>query len=285
MDAANSLQSWLIGPLCQNGYMKPSEEGRAVNTNDPNPLGMVPDPYSGDVFVLPNTPCSEQRRAWFRRCNEIVSFLTLTELALRESRSRYGQLLGQGKLKVDTPLKISSSDGRSMILPMRAFLRQCDNGVEILCRQVFIMLYGSLETFMFELIERSFLQIGVTDEILEQSLDIMMRKKWDGKLCKLRDIFGLPYEAGNMIKHFGKFQMGFEGKTFKNPLTFLDELAQVRHRIVHASSILEKGRLIFVNAQVFHAYYGFCALLTDYVDDLFAAKFGYLRDNINPAEA
>jgi hypothetical protein len=54
---------------------------------------------------------------------------------------------------------------------------------------------------------------------------------------------------------------------------------------VHASSILEKGRLIFVNAQVFHAYYGFCTLLTDYVDDLFAKRFGYERVKINPAEA
>jgi len=228
---------------------------------------------------------SAQRRAWFRRCNEIMSFLTLSELALKESRLKYGQLVSEGKLKPDTPLKIESSDGRSMMVPMHAFLKQCDNGVDILCRQVFIMLYGSMETFMFELIERSFLQVGVAENILEQSLDIMMRKKWDGKLCKLRDVFGLSYEAGDMIKHFGEFQMGFEGKTFRNPLTFLDELAQVRHKIVHASSILEGDKLIFLNAQMFHAYYGFCALLTEYVDGLFAEKFGYLRENIDPAEA
>lgn len=211
-----------------------------MNSNDQNPLGMVPDPYDGVTFIHPDTLCSDQRRLWFRRSNEIVGFLTLTELALKESRSKYGQLLSQGKLKPDTPLKIVSSDGRSIILPMHAFLRQCENGVDILCRQVFIMFYGSLETFIFELIERSFLQIGVTENILDRSFDIMMRKKWDGKLCKLRDIFGLSYEATNMIKSFGEFQMEFEGKTFKNPLIFLDELAQVRHRIVHASSILEK---------------------------------------------
>ena len=147
------------------------------------------------------------------------------------------------------------------------------------------MLYGSLETFIFELIERSFLQIGVTENILERSLEIMMRKKWDGKFCKLSDIFALKYEATSMMRHFGEFQMEFEGETFKNPLIFLDELTQIRHRIVHASSILEEGKLIFVNAQVFHAYYDFCALLTDYVDGLFAEKFGYSRVKINPAEA
>lgn len=246
---------------------------------------MVPDTYAGDTFILPDTLCSDQRKLWFRRSNEIIGFLILTELALKESRSKYAQLMTQGKLKSDTPIKIESTDGRSIILPAHSFLKQFENGVDILCRQVFIMLYGSLETFIFELIERSFLQIGVTENILERSIDIMMRKKWDGKLCKLRDIFGLSYEATNMIKHFGEFQMELEGKTYKNPLIFLDELAQIRHKIIHASSIFEKGKLIFVNAQVFHAYYGFCALLTDYVDDLFAGVFGYPRVKINPAEA
>lgn len=256
-----------------------------MSTDEHNPLGMIPDPYAGDTFILPETLCSDQRRLWFKRTNEIMGFLTLAELALKESRSKYEQLMNQGKLKPDTPLKIASSDGRAMILPTHTFLKQCGNGVNILCRQVFIMLYGSLETFLFELIERSFLEIGVTDNILEQSLDIMMRKNWDGKLCKVRDIFGLSYKAANMINHFDGYQMEFEGKTFKNPLIFLDELAQIRHKIVHASSILEGGKLIFVNAQVFHAYYSFCALLTDYVDGLFAEKFAFPRVKINPAEA
>lgn len=246
---------------------------------------MVPDPYTGDTFILPATLCSDQRRLWFRRSNEIIVFLTLTEFALKEGKSKFAQFMKHDKLKPDTPLKIASSDGRSMIMPTHTFVKQCESGVDILCRQVFIMLYGSLETFMFELIERSFLQVGVTDNILERSLDIMMRNKWDGKLCKLRDILGLSYKANDIIKHFGDFQMEFKGKIFKNPLIFLDELAQIRHKIVHASSILGEGKLMFVNPQVFHAYYGFCALLTDYVDDLFAEKFGYPRVKINPAEA
>ncbi|MCR4322094.1 MAG: hypothetical protein NUV74_17385 [Candidatus Brocadiaceae bacterium] len=110
-----------------------------MDTDHQNPLGMIPDPYAGDSFVLPETLCSDQRRLWFRRSNEIIGFLTLTELALKESRLRYEQAVAQGKLKPDTPLKIESSDGRSMILPTHTFLKQCGNGVDILCRQVFIM--------------------------------------------------------------------------------------------------------------------------------------------------
>ena len=53
-----------------------------------NPLGMVPDPYAGDTFILPEVLCTDQRRLWFRRSNEIIGFLTISELALKECKSK-----------------------------------------------------------------------------------------------------------------------------------------------------------------------------------------------------
>ena len=256
-----------------------------VESENKNPLKMVADPYAGDTFVLPETFCTDERRSWFRRTNEIIAFLMTTEFAIKEAKLKYEQILSQNNLKPDTPMKIESSDGRSLVCPAQTLIKQFSQGVDVLCRQVFIMLYGSIETFMFQLMERSFPEIGITENILDQSLEVMMRKKWDSKLCRMSDVFGLGYKAGELKNHFSNFEMNFEEKVFKNPLHFLDELAQIRHRIVHASSILEKGKYIFINAQVFHAYYAFCTLLTDYVDDLFAKKFAYQRETINPAEA
>jgi hypothetical protein len=260
-------------------------ESRMNEVHEKNPLGMIPDPYAGDTFVFPATPCSDQRRLWFRRCNEIMGFLNLTEMALVETRSKYESLIAPGKLGPDTPLKIGFSDGRSIMLPAQTLINRCIGGVDILRRQVFVMLYGSLETFLFDLIARSFTEIGITENILDLSLEIMMKKKWDGRFCKMRDLFELPYEAGDMMNHFKGFQMEFEGKVLKNPISFLDELAQIRHRIIHASSILEGDKLIFVNADIFHAYCAFCALLTDYIDGLFAKRFAYTRVEVDPAKA
>ena len=255
-------------------------------SKDPNnPLGMVADPYAGDGFVFSETLCTEQRRSWFRRTNEILGFLMTTELALKECKANYEHIVAQKKLQPDTPFKLESSDGRSVITPLGNFLKQCINGVDVLCRQIFVMYYGSLETYLFELIERSYPKIGITENILQSSLGIMMGSNWDGKFCKMRDVFGINYKANDIKNHFSSFEMNFEGKKFKNPLLFLDELAQVRHKIVHASSILEKGKLIYINAQVFHAHYAFCTLLTDYIDILFSKKFDYNRIKINPAEA
>ena len=66
-----------------------------MNINDHNPLGMISDPYAGDTFVLPETLCTDQRRLWFRRSNEIIGFLMITEFALKESKSRYEQLISR----------------------------------------------------------------------------------------------------------------------------------------------------------------------------------------------
>lgn len=214
-----------------------------------NPLRMVPDPYAGDTSNLPETFCTDERRLWFRRANEIIGFLAITEQALPECRDKYKQLLSEGKLQADTPFRLSSGD-RSVTMPFQSFLKGCDDGIDILCRQVFVMLYGSLETYLFELLERSLPKIGITNDVLGQSLEIMIGKKWDGKFCKMNEVFGLNYKANDLVNHFKEFELDFEGTVFKNPLLFLEELAKTRHKVVHASSILQNGKLIFLGSRI-----------------------------------
>jgi len=250
-----------------------------------NPLGMVRDPYAGDGFILPDTLCTDQRKAFFRRAKEILKFLTISDLALKERKTKYEQLLSKNQLKPDTPLKLSFSNGRSTIMLVRSFLSGCNEGVEFLCRQVFVMLYGSWETYLFEILERSFPQIGISENILENSLKILMKGTWDGKFCKMQNTLGIDYKANDLVKHFKGFEMIFGGTIFKNPFHFLAELSQIRHRIIHASSMLDNGKPIFINAQMFPAYLSYFALLTEYVDKLFSEKFKYSQSKINPAEA
>ena len=255
-----------------------------MSIDQKNPLNMITDPYAGDTFIFPETLCTEQRRQWFRRANEIFGFLMTTEFALKECRAKYDNIVSQKKLKPGTPFKLESFDGRSVITPVKTFLDQFGKDVDVLCRQVFLMYHGSLETYLFELLERSFPEIGITENILESSLQIMMGSNWDGKFCKMRDVLGLNYKANDIKNYFSSFEMNFEGKIFRNPLLFMDELTKIRHKIVHASSILEKGKLIFINAEVFHAHYAFCVLLTGYIDNLFVKKFGYKQVKVYPGK-
>ena len=66
-----------------------------VESKNKNPLKMVADPYAGDTFVLPKTLCTYERRLWFRRTNEIIAFLMTTELAIKEAKLKYEQIISQ----------------------------------------------------------------------------------------------------------------------------------------------------------------------------------------------
>ena len=255
-------------------------------SKDPkNPLNLVRDPFAGNGYVFPNTKCTQERRLFFKRINEIYVLLYITKHSYDETNKVYKKMLNGPQIKEDTPIKLELSTGFSTIFLAKKILEFTANGINILTRQGFVMFYGSFETYLFQLFERSFPLIGVTQDILDRSLDILMRKKWDSKFNSMSEVFGLGFQTGQLIKHFSGFELNFEGKIYKDPSNFLDELAQVRHRVVHASSILEKDRLISVDMNIFHGFYGFYFLLTDFVDSLFSNKFSYPRQDLNPAKA
>ena len=256
-----------------------------MKNNSNNPIGMVRDPYDGAGFVFPKTNCTRERRLFIKRVNEIHALLYITKHAYDETKMIYQGRIPKLPLKDKTPIKIELSTGNSTMFPASAIVRLSSDGINVLTRQAFTMFYGSFETYLFQFFERSFPNIGVEQEIIERSIEILMGGKWDSKFNKMSECFGLNFKAGELNNHFLGFELNFGGKILKSPLSFLDELAKVRHRIVHASSILEKDQLISVDLDIFHGFYSFYFLLTDFVDSLFSKRFNYPRLEINPAEA
>jgi hypothetical protein len=257
-----------------------------MNIDKENPLGMITDPISDDAFVFPPTKCTRERRLFFKRNNEIHALFFITKHAYDETNKIYQQRIQKVPKRENTTIKIEINTGHSLRFPAGYILSLSNDGINILTRQTFVMLYGSFETYLFQLFERSFALIGVAEEeVTDRSIDILMGGKWDSKFNKMSCVFGLDFKAGDLNKHFSDFQLNFEGKLYKNPLLFLDKLAKVRHRIVHASSILEKNQLISVGMDMFHGLYGLYFLLTDFFGSLFEKRFDYPRLEISPAEA
>lgn len=247
---------------------------------------MIPDPLSGEAFVFPAAKCTRERRLFFKRANEIHGLLLITKHAYDETNKIYQQRIQKFPDREHTPIKLELNTGHSIMFPARYILRLTKEGVNILTRQTFVMLYGSFETYLYQLFERSFALIGCAEgDIIDRSVEILMGGKWDSKFNRMSNIFGLDFKAGDLIQFLSGFELNFGGKVYKNPLHFMDELAKVRHRIVHASSILDKSQLIMIGVEIFHSFYGFYFLLTDFVDSLFEKRFGYPRPEINPAGA
>lgn len=257
-----------------------------MNRDLQNPLGLTPDPISGKAFVFPATKCTHERRIFFKRTNEIHALLLITKHAYDETSKIYQQRIEKLPKRENTPIKLELNTGHSLMFPAGYILGLTNDGINILTRQTFVMLYGSFETYLYQLFERSFAILGVAeDERIDRSIEILMGGKWDSKFNKMSNVFALDFKAGVLNQYFSGFELNFEGKIYRNPLPFMDELAKVRHRIVHASSILDKNQLISVGTEVFHGLYGFYFLLTDFVDSLFEKRFDYPRPEINPAEA
>jgi len=255
-------------------------------SNSNNPLNMVPDPFVGNTFVLPETECTDARRLFFRRMNEIQAFLFITKHSFDICKEKYGEvIIPTLPSKANTPIKVEMNSGNFIVMPAARIIEMATNGINLLTRQALVMFYGSFETYLFQLFEKSFPSVNITENILDKSIDILMRGKWDGKFCKMNEIFTIDYKAGDLINQFNNFEMDFEGEKHKNPLNYLDKIAQVRHKIVHASSILENDKMIFINMNIFHGFFGFFFLLTDYVDNLFVKRFGYTRQRLKPNEA
>src|SRR3989304_6261480 len=202
-------------------------------SNSNNPLNMVPDPFVGNTFVLPETECTDARRLFFRRMNEIQAFLFITKHSFDICKEKYGEvIIPTLPSKANTPIKVEMNSGNFIVMPAARIIEMATNGINLLTRQALVMFYGSFETYLFQLFDKS--------------IDILMRGKWDGKFCKMNEIFTIDYIAGDLINQFNNFEMDFEGEKHKNPLNYLDKIAQVRHKIVHASSILENDKMIFI---------------------------------------
>lgn len=247
---------------------------------------MVSDSFAGDTFVLPATECTDERKLFFRRMNELQSFLYIAKLSFDVCKENYEKvIIPKLHSKANTPIKLEMNGGNSIVMSAARIIEMTENGINLITRQAFVMFYGSFETYLFQLFEKSFPLVGTTDNILDKSRSILMGKKWDGKFCRMNAVFNIEYKAKDLMNRFNDFEMDFEGTKNKNPFNFLDDLAQVRHKIVHASSILDNGRLIFIDMNIFHGFFGFFYLLTDYVDNLFAKRFSYAQQKINPAEA
>ena len=269
-----------------------------IKSDPNNPLNMIKDPYAGDSFILPETLCTNERRALLHRSNEIIAFQITTAFALGECRDKYSPIANKLPFKEQTPFKIELSDGLSVVTPFKIFINQIKKNLDILPRQTFIMLYGSFETYLHDIFERSYSEINITENTLDLSISILMKKKWKGKLSKMKEVFNVDYKDRKLVKCFSGFELNFNGTVFRNPLDFLDQLSQIRHRIVHASSIIDDqfaekhstsstliGKQIGIELKMIHPLFVFYILLSGYIDEIFSERFGYERIKTNPAEA
>ena len=253
-----------------------------------NPLGMrlLED---GGPFVLPPTPCSQRRTEFFKRGNTILGFYTVMSIVSKAGGDVIGQQEKQGKFKPDTPFRLKITDGNIAQMNYGLFKKCFANAGVHLTNQVFLMLYGSFEAFIADLVLDALTQINTNDPY-EEALRLMYTSKWRGKMDKIAQKLGVQLGTGIFLSKFQNIDMGFLGERCPNPIEFLEKAADLRHRLVHYSgradkqfakdypkSGLSEGDIISLPFGLPMSMQPFFAHLTDVIDDAFCSKFGWQR--------
>lgn len=259
-----------------------------TTNKDENPLGMHPL-EEGGPFVLPPAACSQRRLEFFRRGNTILGFYTVTAIVSKTGQDVISNQEKLGKFKPDTAFRLKMGDGSIAQMNYGLFKKYFTKAGAHLTNQVFLMLYGNFEAYLCDLVLDALTQMKVSDPY-EETLRLMYTSKWRGKMDRITQKLNVPLGTKVFVNQFKDIDMGFLGQQCKNPIEFLEKAADLRHRLVHYSSKVDKEFLnVYPNAglsegdtislpfglpmslQLFYAH------LTDVIDKAFSSKFGWQR--------
>src|SRR3990172_13110619 len=101
-----------------------------MTSNPDNPLDMVPDPFAGDTFVLPATECTDERKLFIRRMDEIQSLLYITKVSFDVCKEKYEKVIIPNlPSKANTPIKLEMNGGDYIVMPVARIIEMTANGI------------------------------------------------------------------------------------------------------------------------------------------------------------
>ena len=71
-------------------------------------------------------------------------------------KEKYEAIIPKLPEKSNTPMKLEMNGDNFIAMPAARIIEMTTNGINLLTRQAFVMFYGSFETYLFQLFEKSF---------------------------------------------------------------------------------------------------------------------------------
>ena len=260
-----------------------------------NPLGMYQLEQSGP-FVLPSSPCTTRREELMKRGNSILGFYSVIGLTSGEGHRAITKAEAEGTFDDATPFEVKFGDqGPISRLNYGLFKKLHAEAGANLTNQVFLMLHGSFEAYILDLVGDAIAQSGVDQDPFEESVRLMAGTKWRGKVDRIGQKFGIALGKKRFVAHFKDFEMGFLGEGTADPIEFLEKATDLRHRLVHAvgrvdaafaatypKAGLSEGDKIRLPLGLPVGMHLFFVHLSDLFDKAFASRFGWKRRAIAP---
>ena len=271
-----------------------NERAKGVTTlssdQNKNPLNMY-QLEEGGIFVLPPTPCSRRRAEFLARANATLGYFAAISISSKEGRDVLARAEKQGKFGIDTTFKLDlgTEEGELRFnygLYKKWFARAGDQ----LSNQIFLMLYGSFEALVSDLVFDALQQSGSYDDPYQETLNLMALSKWRGKIDRIDSKMQVGLGKHLFVDKFQDIEMGILGEQCDDPRKFLEIAADLRNRLVHSvgradagfvdtypESGLSVGDEITIPARFLFPLQFFFTHLSDVFDEAFSSKFGWPR--------
>ena len=255
--------------------------------SDRNPLRMKTIGPEG-AYVLPNVMCSKRRQEYFERANEILGFYATISFYSAEGQKTIEAAAKCHNIVDSTPFRILMK-GPVIEGNYGTFRNSFQTAGAQLTNQVFLMIYGNFEAFLLDLVLDGLVAVGETDA-REKAVQLMYSARWQGKLDSISQKLGVPLGKHSRSQKFRQVEMRFLGELCVDPVDFLQKMADLRHRLVHSTGRADSQLISMYPAAGLHDggfialpfalpidVHFFFVLLTDFIDESFAKRFGWTR--------
>jgi hypothetical protein len=256
--------------------------------SDENPFRMKELSPEGP-FVLGDELCSERRKDFLLRGNNILAsyanIATFSNLGLQQVKAL--------KITTDTPMRLTIG-GRVIQCKHRTLIDMYPAALKQLANQTFTVIYGNFEAYIVDVLVDAF-EIMKVENPQQDALKLLAMKGWEGKIDSIGQKIGVSVGKRQFQEKFKSIPMEFAGQSCSDSISFLQNIADLRHLIVHSAgrvderlarshpeANLKKGEDLAVPVELPFDLHLFLNAFTDVFDKAFADKFNWERNLIQP---
>lgn len=256
--------------------------------NDNNPFRMKEIAPEGP-YILGDELCTERRKDFLLRGNNILA--SYTNIA---TFSNMGfEQINKLRLNGDTPMRLTL--GRRLIqCKHTTLINMYPKSLKQLANQTLTSIYGNFEAYIIDILIDAFDRMGA-DNPQQESLKMLSMKGWEGKIDSIGQKLGVSIGKKQFQEKFKGIPMEFEGQACANSILFLQNIADVRHLIVHSAGRIDRrlansyphvnlreGDEIAVPVELPFDLHMFLIAFSDVFDRAFADKFNWERRVVQP---
>lgn len=237
-------------------------------------------------YIMGHERCTDRRKEYLKRGNRILAtystVATFSNLGLQHINSL--------KKSNDTHFRLAIG-ARFIQSNYLTLKNNYPKAMVQLTNQTVAMIYGNLEAYIVDIAIDSFQALGINNA-QQETLRLLAIKGWAGKIDSIGQKFNVKLGKRYFMDKFRSIPLEFQGKSYSNPIEFLQIIADIRHLILHSAGRiddrlanetgLKSGDEISFPVELPFDLHIFLVTFSDVFDKAFSDRFGWTRQLVQP---